>query len=161
MATPSSTVRPERAGRRPSGAGDSLDSTIAMLKANARTGLGQTALRGRNIGILCEDPQRPEVFLLQRAATELGARVALVRPRLDDAEPLPAGRHTGRVLGRLYDALICVDMPARVVQELRDDAGIPAISDLTGEWIALRASRPDAQDDGRCLLQALLVDLCA
>ena len=137
-----------------------LEATVAVLKANAVTGTNQSALRGRNIGILCDDPQRPEVFLLQRAASELGARVALVRAGLDDAQGLPGGEQTGRVLGRLYDALICVDVPAPIVQHLRDVAGVPAISDLAGEWIALRARRPDAQDDGRYLLQALLIDIC-
>ena len=67
---------------------------------------------------------------------------------------------TGRVPGRLYDALICIDVPAQIVGSLRQAAGIPAIADLAGDWIAMRAMHPDVADDGRHLLQALLVDLC-
>ena len=140
---------------------NALEATVAMLKANALAGTIPQPLRGRNVGILCEDPQRPEVFLLQRAASDLGARVALVRSGLDDASLLLAGVQTGRVLGRLYDVLVCVDMPSQVVEKLRDVAGVPAISDLAGEWIALLATRADAGDDGRYLLQALLISICA
>ena len=117
-------------------------------------------LRGRNIGLLCEEAERPEVFLLQRAATDLGARVSLVRSGLNGKDALLEVEKTGRVLGRLYDALICIDVPARIVESLRQAAGIPAIADLAGDWIALRAMRPDVEDDGRYLLQALLVDVC-
>lgn len=134
--------------------------TISLLKANALAGIRQPVLRGRNIGLLCEEPQRPEVFLLQRAATDLGARVALVDSGLIEDDDLVAVEEAGRVLGRLYDALICIDVPARIVERLRQAAGVPAIANLTGEWIALRAVHPDADDDGRCLLQALLVAIC-
>ncbi len=138
-----------------------LEGIVAKLRASALARVAQTALCGRNIGILCDDPDRPEVFLLQRAAAELGARVSLVRAGLTEADALLAVQKTGKVLGRLYDALICVDVPARIVESLSQAAGVPAIADMAGEWIALRAMRQDAQDDGRYLLQALLVDICA
>jgi ornithine carbamoyltransferase len=139
---------------------DALEARIAMLKAHALAGASQPLLRGRNIGILCEESQRPEVFLLQRAATDLGARVSLVRSGLGEADALLAVEKTARVLARLYDALICIDVAPHVVQSLRQAAGIPAIADLAGEWIALRAVHPDVADDGRYLLQALLIDIC-
>lgn len=131
-----------------------------MLKANALTGASQPLLRGRNIGILCEESQRPEVFLLQRAATDLGARVSLVRSGLKEHDASLAVDKTGQVLGRLYDTLICIDVAPLVVERLRQVAGIPAVADLAGEWIALRAAHPDLEDDGRYLLQALLIDIC-
>jgi len=137
-----------------------LEAGIALLKANALAGASPPLLRGRNIGILCEESQRPEVFLLQRAATDLGARVSLVRSGLNEEDTLLAVERMGRVLGRLYDALLCIDVAPQVVERLRQAAGIPAIADLTGEWIALRGMHPDRQDDGRCLLQALLIDVC-
>ena len=161
MTSNSLPVVAERMERPAAGSVDTLEASVAMLKANALTGTIQSALRGRNVGILCEDPQRPEVFLLQRAASELGARVALVRAGPGDAGPLLAREQAGRVLGRLYDVLICVDIPPQVVQELRNVASVPAISDLAGEWIALLARRQDAGDAGRYLLQALLISLCA
>ena len=161
MASLSPPVATERFPSTAADPAEALEGTIAMLKANAMTGAARSGLRGRNIGILCEESQRPEVYLLQRAAADLGARVSLVRSGLDEEDALLAVEKTGRVLGRLYDALICVDIPAPVVESLRLAAGIPAIADLAGEWIRLRAMRPDAEDDGRFLLQALLIDLCA
>ena len=139
---------------------DALEAAVATLKANALTGTSRSPLRGRNVGILCEDPLRPEVFLLQRAASELGARVALVPSNLDEGNGVPAPEQTARVLGRLYDALICVDVPAQIVDHLREATGIPVISDVTGGWIAMCAARPDAGDDARYLLQALLMAIC-
>jgi ornithine carbamoyltransferase len=151
---------PDRATRPAPGSVDALEAAVALLKAQARAGGGRPPLGGRNIGILCDEAQRPEVFLLQRAATELGARVALVRFGLDEAGASLAVEKTGRVLGQLYDALICVDVPAPVVERLGDAAGIPTVANLATDWIALRAAQPDGDDDGRYLLQALLVDAC-
>lgn len=138
-----------------------LEFAIASLKANALAGTNQMPLRGRNVGILCADPQRPEVFMLQRAASELGARVALVPSRLDDPSGFAMPEQTARVLGRLYDALICIDVPARIVQPLREAAGIPVVADVAADWIALRAMRPDAGNDARFVLQALLIAICS
>jgi len=160
MAPTSSIAEPARARQAAASAADALEASLAVLKAHALAGATPSLLRGRNIAILCEESQRPEVFLLQRAATDLGARVSLVRCGLNDADALLAVDKTGRVLGRLYDTLICVDLPAQVVERLREAAGIPAIADLAGEWISLRATHPDVEDDGRHLLQALLLDLC-
>lgn len=138
-----------------------LEGAVARLKANALTGTIQWPLRDRNIGILCEDPERPDVFLLQRAATDLGARVAVVHANSDEAGGLPALERTTRVLGRLYDVLICVQMPEQVVHSLRQAVGIPVVFDMAVEWTALCAARPDACDDARYLLQALLIDRCS
>jgi ornithine carbamoyltransferase len=140
---------------------DSLEATVSSLRADALAGASPMPLNGRRIGVLCEDPLRPEVFLLQRTASELGARVALVQPGLDEAAAQLVGERTGRVLGRLYDALICVDVPAMIVRILRDAAGIPAAADLAGQWIALRSRRPDEREDERYLLQALVIEACA
>ncbi len=117
-------------------------------------------LRARNIGILCDDPQRPEAVLLHRAATELGARVALVRSDLDAASGRAALQDTARVLGRLYDAVLCVDLPPPIVQRLRDAAEIPVIADDTGAWRALAGTPSQAGDGVRALL-AQLAGLCA
>jgi ornithine carbamoyltransferase len=160
MAPTSPLAAPARAGQPAAISAVALEASIALLKANALAGVNQPLLRGRNIGILCEESQRPEVFLLQRAATDLGARVSLVRSGLNEEDALLAVERTGRVLGRLYDTLICIDVAAQVVERLRQAAGIPAIADLAGEWIALRAMHPDMEGEGRYLLQALLVEAC-
>ncbi len=138
-----------------------LEATISCLKADARSGRSAMPLRGRNIGMLCDDPQRPECFMLERAACELGARVALVRAGLHDAQAHQVGGQTAKVLGRLYDALICVDVAPHLVHILCDDAGIPASGSVARQWVALQSERPDVQDDERYLLKALMVEACA
>ena len=99
--------------------------------------------------------------MLERTASELGARVALVQPGLGDIEARLVGERTGRVLGMLYDALICVDVAPWLVQVLRDASGIPASADLAARWVALQAERPDVRDDGSYLLKALVMEACA
>jgi hypothetical protein len=83
----------------------------------------------RNVGILCSDPQQPEALLLQRVVSELGARTALVCPKLDADAPLSV-EPTAHVLGLLYDGVICVDLPAHSVDRLRESARIPVLADL-------------------------------
>lgn len=140
---------------------DGIDAAVSSLKADMLAAPGAQPLRGRHIGVVCTDPQRPEVFLLERTASDLGARVALVRPGLELAMARRVGERTGRMLGLLYDALICVDVPETVVQVLRESSGIPAAGDLAGDWVTHKARRPDAPDDERYLLQALMIEACA
>jgi ornithine carbamoyltransferase len=144
----------------PADAFDALEATASSLRTDARAGASPTPLRGRNIGVVCEDPLRPEVYLLERTASRLGARVALLRPGLEDGDARHESERTGRVLGRLYDALVCVDVAPSRVQALREASGIPAAADLAGRWVALHARCPGAQEDDRYLLQALLIEAC-
>ena len=120
---------------------------------------GSQALRGRNIGILCNDPRRAEALLMQEAATGVGARVALVRSDLDAASGPAQLEHTARVLGRLYDAVVCIDLPITLVRLLRDAAGIPVIADDLGDWSTLWASAADAVEGVRGMLLARLAGL--
>ena len=140
---------------------DDLEARMSSLKAGALAGVGAGPLQGLNIGVVCGDPQRPEVFMLERAAGELGARVALVQPGLEMTASPSADERAGKVLGMLYDALICIDLPAWLVRVLRDSSGIPAADDLAGRWVALQSQRLDIQDDHRFLLMALMLDACA
>lgn len=148
-------------GPLPAAAVDALPSAVAAGVAGAPTRVHPQPLHSRNVGILCDDPQRPEAVLLQQAATALGARVALVRSPLDEASGQPALAHTARVLGRLYDAVLCVDLSPAVVSYLRDAVDIPVISDETGEWGALCGPNPPPGEDPRVLLRALLAGLGA
>jgi hypothetical protein len=113
-------------------------------------------LRNRNIGILCDDVQQEDALAIQRATIDLGARVALVHSHLDGTCASDAIDQTGHVLGRLYDAVICIGLSVEVVRQLRLSAGIPVLSDIAAQWLALRAARPDAAEDPRYLMQELL-----
>ena len=121
---------------------------------------GMVPLRGRNIGILCDDPDHADALGLQQAVAALGARVALVHSTQHGETAAPSPVDTARVLGRLYDAVICVDLPAERVQALQTHADIPVLTDIAAEWRAQRALNPEAGDGPRpLLLQALLTSL--
>jgi ornithine carbamoyltransferase len=142
-------------------AADAIIGAVVAVRSNATAMTHPLPLNSRNVGILCDDPQRLEVVLLQQAATELGARVALVRSDLDEASGHAALEHMARVLGRLYDAVLCVELPPAIVAHLRDAAGIPVISGEAGERGALRGTRPQAGKESQVLLRALLASLGA
>jgi len=118
------------------------------------------ALRGCNIGILCADPQRPDVMELQRVATGMGARVALVRPDLGHADERTGVEQMARVLTRLYDAVLCFDLPPAIVQQLGETAAVPVVC-ADGGWLCeLPADRPEVEDRTRLVLSQL-ASLCA
>jgi ornithine carbamoyltransferase len=116
-------------------------------------------LNSRNIGVLCDDLQRAEAHLLQQTATGLGARVALVRCNLDSASGPAELSDTARVLGRLYDAVLCLNLAPSIVSSLREAAGVPVIAYDVGEWLAQPPTRSDAAARARALLLAHLAVL--
>ncbi|UZG42666.1 hypothetical protein [Caldimonas thermodepolymerans] len=135
-----------------------LDAAQALYQA-ADAGAPQRPLRGKNIALLSESYDADDTRDLIRAATEAGAQVARIRPS-------EAGLHdltTARMLGRLYDAILCEGMPAELVCTLRRETGVPVHADLCDLLPDLQAEA-DAEPGlpgcaGRTyLLQALLVD---
>ena len=112
-------------------------------------------LRGRNIGILCNDPQRPQVVDLQRIATGMGALVALVRSDFNQKNERTGLEQMARVLGHLYDAVLCFDLPPSVVRQLGEAAAVP-VADADGdEWRRVVATGPAAEERARRLLSRL------
>ncbi|BEP38297.1 hypothetical protein GmRootV59_56220 (plasmid) [Variovorax sp. V59] len=123
-------------------AGD-LSSILAhasRLKAAWRAGsAGDRPLLGRNIALLRPRPPEPDLPLLQRAALELGARVAHVRlgPPIE-----PTGtkfRGLAQMLGRLYDAIDCAELAPAEVRMIEQHAGVPVYDDLEGPGHPARA----------------------
>ena len=129
----------------------------ALLEA-ARAGQAQPLLKGRKLGLLCEDAQAGQARLFERAAGALGAHVAHLRPSLCRLDTPAQVQHTARMLGRLYDAVECQGMPPGLVRQIGLWAGVPVFPHLAGQ-----AGLPDdgaaaAGDDARhFLLQALLL----
>ena len=84
------------------------------LQLAAQAGDLRTLLRGRKFGLLCEvdtDSDRAsDAALFRRAAVELGAHVAHIRPSLTDLSTPQEVQNTARMLGRLYDAVECQGM---------------------------------------------------
>ena len=137
-------------------------ATAERLRAACRAGTAGRPLVGKNLAVL-QSGGATEASTLQRAATELGARVAQVSL----GEPPPAAgdfAHIARMLGRLYDAIDASGMPHDAAAELDKHAGVPVYRGFADEGHPVRAlaahmamqADHDA-DDLRFLMQALLV----
>ncbi len=117
---------------RPSAADDILNlfGAARRVRAELRMRPAYQPLRGKNLALLTTRPPGAESALLQAAATQLGARVALVRytHRADaqarDVEVL------ARALGRMYDAIDCESLPEPVPQRIARCAGLPVTEGL-------------------------------
>lgn len=137
-----------------------------QLQSSARAGSMPAALRGKNFGLLCDAADDRDAALFQRAASALGAQVALLRPNLSELSTAQEVQHTARVLGRLYDAVDCVGMAPDLVRRIGADAGIPVFDGIASPRhpIARLAELLDTgtDDDRRCLvIQALLLNALA
>lgn len=141
-----------------------LAGLARRLRQLALAGALPPLLRGKNIGLLRDSQGDEAPLLLLQAARELGAHVATLRWRLAGASQPGEVQHTGRMLGRLYDALVCQGMAADQVRQIGLAAGIPVFDDIAADAHpsarlaeALADEAPHA-DNRRFVLQALLVD---
>src|SRR5205085_10534650 len=94
---------------------EALALRAQLLKAAAATGPVPQPLKDRNLALLCEDASLAGPREICRAAVDLGARVSLVRPRFDALDSATTAS-TARMLGRLYDGVICIGLPGELVQ---------------------------------------------
>jgi ornithine carbamoyltransferase len=83
------------------------------------------ALRGRNIALLGEGVDQPECDTFVRAATRLGARVAHIRFTQPGTRQDESVEKMAHVLGRLYDAIVCLGCDPRYITWLERQSGIP------------------------------------
>lgn len=150
------------------------DSSALLLAARAvqeatRSGTTPRPLRGKNLGLLCEEAELDEdgAALFQRAALALGAQVAQLRPGLSARSTPDEVQHTAQLLGRLYDALECVGMPSELVQRIGAMAGVPVFESLSSNRhpiaaLALQLNPQQSLNDNRCaLMQAVLLGALA
>ena len=139
----------------------SIHGDVSDTLADSSAGRTRPALRGRHVGLVCADPRAPEVVDLQKALAELGARMSLVRMPVALPDTTEDVERSGMLLGRLYDAVVCVGVePSRVGGWARA-SGIPVVGDVVQRWDTLRATVAPAGDEGRFLLRALLLSICA
>lgn len=176
------TVSPSADGARSAansrGCGDTLAASASALRRATNEGRVEPLLRGKYFGLICEQQDSEAAELFYAAAVALGAQVARIRPSIARLD----GRHDAASmavwLGRLYDAVECLGVPAETVEQIRRSAGIPvfdgiltsgrgaaalaALAALPGS-AALAALADSPADDPaanrRCVLQAVLVDL--
>ncbi|MFM9927572.1 ornithine carbamoyltransferase [Variovorax sp. H27-G14] len=153
-----------------------LIALALWLRQLARGGALPQLLRARNIALLCDGTATQDPAPLLRAARELGAHVATVRWSLSGAGKQGEVLHTGRMLGRLYDGVVCQGMPAALVSQIAQAAGVPVWDDIASDEHpsaglvdelekGLEKALGDASceetvagDNRRFVLQALLVD---
>ena len=151
-----------------------LDNARALQLA-AQAGDLRSMLRGRKFGLLCEvdidsdsDSVRASAAaLFRRAAVELGAHVAHIRPSLTDLSTPQEVQNTARMLGRLYDAVECQGMASELVHQMGVDAGVPVYDGIAsqrhptaklGDLLGGDASKLDKR---RFVLQAVLLSTVA
>ncbi len=143
--------------------GAALLAQARALQLAAESGQARPLLRGKNLGLLCEAVDDPDAALLRRAAVELGAQVAHLRPSLSELSTTEDIQHAARVLGRLYDAVACQGVAPALVQQLRHHASVPVHEGIASPnhpaaALAGQLEGDCSPDDKRCfLLQALLL----
>lgn len=156
---------------------DALALTIGQLLAGGGpSAISVLALQGCNLGLLCGTGQAHDnalahdIALVHSSALALGARVACLSPDL----ALLAGpmnlQPTAHVIGRLYDALVCIGSAGEWVRRIGEVAGVPLIEGLAAApGTLLRLANlapgwpgwPDNQARRRLVVQAVLLHALA
>lgn len=110
-------------------------SAAERLRAGARAGTLGQPLRGKNLALLPRpDSSGAEIAALRRAAQDMGARVAELRFAAPEEPAVPGRddiRTLGRVLGRMYDAVDCGQLPPDAARAVEQDAAIPVYRGLS------------------------------
>ncbi len=135
------------------------------LRLAADAGATRPLLRGKKFGLLCgtDEATSDAAVLFDRAAGELGAQVARIRPRLTELSAALDVQQTAHMLGRLYDAVVCEGMAPTLVQRLSLEVGVPVYDRITSAshlitQLAGRLGPAGAvEDNRRFVLQALLL----
>ena len=139
-----------------------LDQARALQRA-AIAGRTQQLLRGKNLGLLCQDDTLAQARLFRQAASELGAHVAHIGMSLGAHSSAQEVARTAQWLGRLYDAVECQGLPDALVRQMAEAASIAIYAGLTTSepLISLLAAQLSdecaAADNRRYALQAVLL----
>lgn len=136
----------------------------SMRDASTMPGL----LRGANIALLCQDPDgaSEDALVFERAATQLGARVARIRSAdMGQAGAADLGA-MARLFGRLYDAVECQGVDEQVIRQLEAQAGIVVYNGIgsarnpvvRGLWPLMQRGQPGAEQACReAVIQSILL----
>ncbi|WP_157264374.1 hypothetical protein [Azohydromonas aeria] len=110
--------------------GEALLRTARMLRDMASGG-GRLPplLRSRHLALLSRRPHARSQAVVEAAARCLGAHVARLPAASVQGEEAQACE-TARMLGRLYDAMDCEDLPLQAVLQLRQYSGVPVYDGL-------------------------------
>lgn len=139
-----------------------LLSTAQSLQFAGSTSHGRSLLRNKNIGLLSEHPDGVAAERFIQAAKDLGAQVALIRPTHAGLLCPSTSLATTRMLGRLYDAIECQDLPPELLRQLQLQCGAPvldsqaSLANCPPGWVDKLPKAEPAQRD-HLLTQALLL----
>jgi ornithine carbamoyltransferase len=89
-----------------------------------------TLLRGKKLALLCDSEEADDAALFKSAASDLGAHVSHIRPRLNELSRPDVLQHTARMLGRLYDGIECQGLAPALVEAVGREAGVPVYDGL-------------------------------
>lgn len=114
---------------------------LLQLAQSLDRGAVFSRLQGRNIAVLCLQPDEAALASLEEAASSLGARLARLDAQgwLEDSADSPA---LLRMLERLYDAVDCEGLPAERAQALQRQCALPVLVNLSQTQQAVKALAP-------------------
>ena len=104
-----------------------LADAIRQLATGTSSSYPSQMLRGRDLGLLRGSGEPRDVALFKSAAAALGARVACLPPGLAEPGATLDLAHAAHVIGRLYDALVCIGRAGERVCRIGELAGVPLI----------------------------------
>ncbi len=142
---------------------DAVLANARLLERAAEARQTAGLLRGKNLGLLCESEDAGDAILFCRAAKDLGAHVAHIRPSISELSEPRMIRRTARMLGRLYDAVECQGLPADLVRQVAEEAGVPVYDGVacadhpTAALAELLGGTRSPADNRHLVLQAALL----
>ncbi|MET0335410.1 MAG: hypothetical protein ABW190_14145 [Rhizobacter sp.] len=141
-----------------------LDTALSLRQADVE-GRPMQPLRGKNIAVMGGQADDAAVQAVTHAAQALGARVAHILQHAGSSTGTATAHDTARLLGRLYDAIDCEDMPLSAVQDLERGTGRPVFNGLGAathpvralcELMAAHANAGPQPDHHHYVMQAVL-----
>lgn len=111
-----------------------LIELAAQLKAAKRAGTERRRLSGRHIALVFEKTSTRTRCAFEVAAADQGAATTYLDPSGSQLGHKESARDTGRVLGRMFDAIQYRGAAQRTVEELAAHAGVPVYNGLTDDW---------------------------
>jgi ornithine carbamoyltransferase len=110
-----------------------LDLT-AELKAEKRARSERKRLSGANIALIFEKASTRTRCAFEVAAYDQGAHLTYLEPSGSHLGHKESAADTGRVLGRMYDAIEYRGFSQATVESLAASSGVPVWNGLTDEW---------------------------
>jgi ornithine carbamoyltransferase len=111
-----------------------LLALAASLKTAKYAGTEVPRLQGRNIALIFEKSSTRTRCAFEVAAHDQGAHVTYLDPAGSQMGHKESIADTGRVLGRMFDAIEYRGSGQENVEELALHAGVPVFNGLTDEW---------------------------